>query len=506
MRTEDINPYKNNAKIHTEEQIEQIKSSITQFGMNDPIAVWGEDNIIVEGHGRLIACKQLGIEEVPVIRLDELTEEQRIAYTLVHNQTTLNTGFNIDILNAELDNIEYIDMSEFGFDLNEFEDIETESEEEEPEEIIEDEVPEEPEEPKSSPGDIYQLGNHRLMCGDSTSAEDIKKLMQSQKADLVFTDPPYGMKKEKDGVTNDNLSYEALLEFNKKWIPLTFDNLKDNGSWYCWGIDEPLMDIYANILKPMKNKNKITFRNLITWDKGSVPGMSSAEMRMYPRADEKCLFVMCGRQGLMNNANSYYEGWEPIRSYLEQEAKRVGLTPTKLKEICGVSMYSHWFTKSQFMLISEKHYKELQDYYKGEAFTRPYNSMDDKNAKEGSLAQHREEYRKIADEFYSTRAYFDNAHDNMNSVWHFTRTPEKERAEAGGHATPKPIALCSRAIKSSSRPEEVVLDVFGGSGSTLIACEQLNRKCYCMELEPKWIDVIIQRWENFTGKKAIKLN
>ena len=132
MQTEAINPYKNNAKIHTEEQIEQIKSSITQFGMNDPIAVWGEDNIIVEGHGRLIACKQLGIEKVPVIRLDELTEEQRIAYTLVHNQTTLNTGFNIDILNAELDNIEYIDMSEFGFDLEELEDVETESEEEEP--------------------------------------------------------------------------------------------------------------------------------------------------------------------------------------------------------------------------------------------------------------------------------------------------------------------------------------------------------------------------------------
>lgn len=111
---DDLKPYDNNAKIHTPEQIEQIKKSIQEFGMNDPIGIWGKDNLIVEGHGRLAACKELGMKEVPVIRLDDLTDEQRRAYTLVHNQTTMNTGFNMDILTEELDNID-IDMSELGF-------------------------------------------------------------------------------------------------------------------------------------------------------------------------------------------------------------------------------------------------------------------------------------------------------------------------------------------------------------------------------------------------------
>lgn len=111
---EQLKPYEKNAKIHTEEQIEQIKNSIQEFGMNDPIGIWGEDNLIVEGHGRLQACKELGMKEVPVIRLDDLTDEQRRAYTLVHNQTTMNTGFNMVILDEELDNID-IDMSELGF-------------------------------------------------------------------------------------------------------------------------------------------------------------------------------------------------------------------------------------------------------------------------------------------------------------------------------------------------------------------------------------------------------
>lgn len=125
VNIDELRPYENNAKIHTKVQIEQIKSSIKQFGMNDPIAIWGEDNIIIEGHGRLIACRELGINKVPVIRLDNLTEEQRKAYTLIHNQTTMNTGFDIDILNEELNNIINIDMSEFDFNfdfnLDEFE-------------------------------------------------------------------------------------------------------------------------------------------------------------------------------------------------------------------------------------------------------------------------------------------------------------------------------------------------------------------------------------------------
>lgn len=306
-------------------------------------------------------------------------------------------------------------------------------------------------------------------------------------ADLVFTDPPYGMKKESEGVLNDNLNYKDLLEFNRKWIPLSFSFLKDNGSWYCWGIDEPLMDIYSNILKPMQDNNQITFRNLITWDKATGFGQRSAEQRLYSIADEKCLFVMYGVQGFNNNSDNYFEGWEPVRMYLKNEAEKVGLNASKLKEICGVGMYSHWFSKCQFELIGEKYYKALQEHYKNEAFKK--------------------DYEEIKKDYYSTRAYFDNTHDNMNNVWHFERAryTDSETFTNNLHATPKPIALCARAVKSSARQGEIVLDLFGGSGSTLIACERTQRKCYMMELSEHYCDVIIARWEKETGKEAIKL-
>lgn len=151
----DLVPYSKNAKLHPQEQVEQIKKSIVEFGMNDPIAI-AKNNIIVEGHGRLIACKELGYTEVPIIRLDHLSDEERKAYTLAHNKLTMNSDFDLDILNDELDDILNIDMSDFGFDLD--------LEDEEEKEIIEDEVPEVPEEPKAKLGDIYQLGSHRLMC------------------------------------------------------------------------------------------------------------------------------------------------------------------------------------------------------------------------------------------------------------------------------------------------------------------------------------------------------
>ena len=478
-----LKEYKMNCKLHPKEQIEQIKRSIEEFGFNDPIAVW-KDNEIIEGHGRLLACQELGMEEVPIIRLDHLTDEERRAYMLVHNQSTMNSGFDDELLNVELEDID-IDMAQYGFDLT----VDTETKE-----IIEDEVPEEVE-TRCKLGNVWQLGEHRLICGDSTDIAVIDRLMDGVKADMVFTDPPYGMKKESEGVLNDNLNFDDLLDFNRQWIPLTFGALKDNGSWYCWGIDEPLMDIYSNILKPMAKENKITFRNLITWDKGNGQGQLSEDFRMYPIADEKCLFVMMGVQGFSNNADNYFEAWEPIRTYLKQERDRMGWSNADMKKMCGHSPTSgcHWFDKSQWMMPTEEEYKTWQHHAKGEGFKKEYEEI-------------KKEYEEIKKEYYSTRAYFDNTHDNQNNVWHFDRAGKDEREHTGGHATPKPIALCSRAIKSSSREGEIVLDVFGGSGSTLIACEQLNRKCYMAELDPKYCDVIIQRWEDFTGQKAVLIN
>ncbi len=433
---------------------------------------------------------------MPTIKVEDLTEQQIKAFRIADNKTSEIAEWDMELLEIELEGLE----DEFtGFDMEELNDMFLDDTEDDTE-VEEDDFDEEPpEEPISKRGDIWLLGRHRLMCGDATKKEDVERLMDGKKADMVFTDPPYGMKKEKEGVLNDNLNLDDLLEFNKKWIPLTFDSLKENGSWYCWGTDEPLMDIYSNILKPMIKENKITFRNLITWNKSYLKngntfnpfGASGSDnLRSYPIADEKCLFVMCGVQGFNNNSDNYFEGFEPIRKYLEEEAAKVNLDSKKLKEICGVGMYSHWFTKSQWDLMKEEHYLKLQNYYKNQAFKKEYKAF------KKEYKEIKKEYEKIKKEWYETRAYFTNA-DKCNNVWNIEITKGQEKEDAGGHATPKPIELCARGIKSSSREGEIVLDVFGGSGSTLIACEQLNRICYMMELNEKYADVIVNRYISF---------
>lgn len=489
---DEIIPYENNAKEHPDWQIAQIKNSIEKFGFNDPIAV-NENMGIIEGHGRYLAAKELGLKEVPCIILSGMTADEERAYIIAHNKLTMNTGFDLEVLEYELNalQVEDFDLSLTGFEDKEIDDILDKDDLEDEffdnkQDIVEDDIPEPPKKIFIKSGDLIELGNHRILCGDSTSENDIERLLNGQKAHLVFTDPPYGMKKEKDGVTNDNLNFSDLLEFNKRWIPLSFKYLTDVGSWYCWGIDEPLMDIYSEILKPMIKNNELTFRNLITWDKGNGQGQNSDKHRMYPIADEKCLFVMKGVQGFNNNADNYYEGWEPIRLYLLNEWRKIS-DKNDWGKYLGNCMGKHYFTKSQWLLPTEEQYKKLQE------IGREYGAF-------------KREYEDIKREYYKTRAYFDNTHDNMNNVWHFDRVAGKDRDETGGHATPKPLDLCSRAIKSSSRENENVLDLFGGSGSTLIACEQLGRKSFLMELEPKWVQVIIERYINFTKEDNIKIN
>ena len=507
MFTDEIIPYNNNPRVN-DGAVDAVAKSIEQFGFRSPIIV-DKDHVIIAGHTRLKASQRLGLKAVPVIVAGDLTEEQANALRIVDNRTSDLAEWDFVKLKEELEGIT-LDTSAYHFDqlvqdLRQQADQLMEEEKPTDAERIEedgfdvDQSLEEETDPIVKRGEIWKLGDHYLMCGDSTKWEDIEKLLNDgesprRKVDLVFTDPPYGMGKEKDGVANDNLYGDKLLAFNKLWIPLSFKALKDNGSWYCWGIDEPLMDIYAFILKPMIKSNEITFRNMITWDKGSGQGQKTQERRMYSPADEKCLFVMCGQSDLGNdNIENYDEAFEPIRSYLECEAKKVGLTAKKLTEITGVQMYGHWFGKSQFTKIPRNHYEKLQSEYEGKAFKMPYDDLNNL-------------FVRIMSNRASNRAYFDNTHDNMNNVWHFERAGQKERDLTGGHATPKPLALCARAIKSSSRPGETVLDLFGGSGSTLIACEQLGRKCLIMELEPKFCDVIIKRWETITGKKAEKEN
>lgn len=366
-----IKPYKKNAKLHPKEQIEQIKKSIEQFGMDDPIGIWKDE--IVEGHGRLIACKELGYTEVPIIRLDHLTDEERKAYTLAHNKLTMNSDFDLDILNDELMNFDTIDMSDFGFDI----DLNMEQEQE----IIEDEVPEVPDEPKAKLGDIYQLGNHRLMCGDSTSVDDISKLLNGNKINMVYTDAPYGI-----SIVNDKTHKVGAgnLAKNKEYLEVKGDDTTDTAK-----------DFYNNCVN-------IGIDNFILW------------------------------------GGNYFTDFLPF-------------SPSWLIWDKRVDMNSNNFADGEMAWCSFK------------TPVRIYHQLWNGMIREGE---------------------------------------HEDRV----HPTQKPVKMQTEILKDFTNENDNILDGFGGSGSTLMACEQTNRNCFMIEYEPHYIDVIIQRWENFTGEKAIKLN
>lgn len=197
--------------------IDYVKQSIKEFGFKVPIVV-DKDNEIIAGHTRKKAALEIGIKEVPVIIADDLSDEQVRAFRLADNKVAEFSEWDMELLQSELNMLEELNMDDFGFDMD-LDDEEAEVEEDNFEE-------EPPEDPVSEIGQIYQLGKHGLMCGDSTSEDDVNKLMNGKKAELVFTDPPYGAKKESDGVLNDNLNFDELLEFNKKWIKLSFSSLE----------------------------------------------------------------------------------------------------------------------------------------------------------------------------------------------------------------------------------------------------------------------------------------
>ncbi len=386
LHINDLTPYDKNAKIHTPEQIEQIKASITQFGMNDPIGVWGDKNIIVEGHGRLMALKELGHTEVDCIRLDHLSDDERKAYTLAHNKLTLNTDFDFDLLQSELDVIE-LDMSEFGFEELEAKIVATEQDEV---------VPDVPDEPKSKLGDIYQLGEHRLMCGDSTDKETVAKLMDGDKASVSFTSPPYnvghniGYDGKDSKYANDDDNNQEYLSFL-----VNFTNNAMRFSEYTFVNIQQLANNKIDLIDYL-NKFKLKLADTIIWDKGhGTPAMAHK------------VLTSC---------------FEFIYVFSEKATRAIGT-----KDFHG--------TVNNIIRVGAQHNNEFADI----------------------------------------------------------------------HNATFPIALPNEIITNFTNKNDAVLDLFGGTGTTLIACEKLNRKCYMMELDPKYVDVIIQRWEEFTGKQAIKL-
>ena len=326
---------------------------------------------------------------------------------------------------------------------------------------------------------------HRLLCGDSTKAEDVERLMDGETAVLVHADPPYGMGKESDGVENDNLYREKLDKFQMDWWRTFRPHLADNASAYIWGNAPDLWRLwYCGGLADLE---RLTMRNEIVWNKGNGLGMGSEKHRSYATVSERCLFFMLGEQGFNNNADNYWEGFEPIRSYLDGEMEKIG-GRKRWKEVLGNQMGPHYFTRSQWMFPTREAYERLQAEANGDGFNRDYDEL-------------KRDYDELKREFDATRAYFDNTHENMTDVWDFERVIGEERH---GHATPKPVQMMVRAIRSSTSDGDLLVEPFLGSGSTLIAAEQTGRKCYGLELTPAYCDVIVQRWETLTGEKAVR--
>ena len=379
IKIENLKPYEKNARKHQKEDVETIKASIKEFGMCDPIGIWGENNIIVEGHGRLMALKELGYEEVPCIRLDFLSDEQRRAYALAHNKTAEMSDWDFDLLDSELDNILDIDMTEFGFDM----------EEEEPEVTEDDYEVTVPEEPKAKLGDIYQLGNHRLMCGNSTILNDVERLMGGCKADMLLTDPPYnldyeGKTKDKLKIKNDKMNNENFRQFLVDAFTNADMVMKPGAVFYIWHADSEGYNFRGACFDA-----GWTVRQCLIWNKNSmVMGRQD-----YQWKHEPCLY-----------------GWKDGAGHL-------------------------WA-----------------------------------------------------------------ADRKQTTVLNFERPTKSEL-----HPTMKPIPLFDYQIKNNTKGGDIILDLFGGSGTTIMACEQNGRCAYTMEYDPKYVDVIIERWEQFTGQKAVLL-
>lgn len=366
-------PYVKNSRTHSDEQVAQIAASIKEFGWTNPILIDG-DNGIIAGHGRLMAARKLGYKEIPTIELKDLTEAQKKAYIIADNRLALNAGWDNEMLKLEFDQLAELgfDLELTGFSLDEIADLAPLMIEEGL--TDEDAAPGLPEEPITKVGDIYQLGRHRLMCGDSTSMDSVDKLMDGNKVDMVFTDPPYnvafnGRSGKHDVIKNDNMPEADFADF----IAEVCNTIR--------AVDPKVYYIWCNWNFYGVLQDKLDYKSCIVWAK-NVFGMGNG----YRHQHEFCLF----------------------NGKIDQEIK------------------------------------------------------------------------------------------NESDLWNVKKDTNYV------HPTQKPVALSVRAFGNHVKLLNV-LDLFGGSGSTLIGAEQTGRSAFLMELDPKYCDVIVKRWENFTGKKAVLL-
>lgn len=381
---DELQAYENNPR-HNDKAVGAVAASIDRFGWKQPLVI-DKDGVIVAGHTRAKAAEMLGLRVVPCVVADDLTEDEIRAYRLADNKVAELADWDFDKLEeemAELADVDF-DMTAFGFD-----EIEEEDEEEDnPRELKEDEPPEmdEDEEPRSKLGDIWQLGRHRLMCGDSTDKGNVLRLLDGAKADMVFTDPPYGVN-VKGGKGKGNL---IMGDLTQTAIPFSF------------------------------------------------------EIAVEVATKEKAHFYFCG-------------GESNLQLYQKLFDRYLHMLPKHLI-----------WVKNGFVMKMNGYHNQFEIIFHG--------------YKQGSGAL-----------WFSGRT-----ENEASDVWHVKRDAVQNYL----HPTQKPLELPARAIRNSSAVGAIVFEPFGGSGSTLIACEQLERTCYAMELDPRFCDVIIKRWEQLTGETA----
>lgn len=425
LKINEIKPYEKNPR-QNDQAVKAVAESIKQFGFQQPIVV-DKNKVIIVGHTRHKAAKKLGLEEVPCVIADNLTEKQVKKYRLADNKVGELAEWDEELLWAELQDIGIGEgMEDFGFDEADFniEDDNIEVEEDYYE-------PEIPAAPKAKRGDIYQLGQHRLMCGDCTSEEDVDALMDGEAADLCVTDPPYnvnygdkaefldkgdGGSRNTSHILNDDMSDDQFYTFLYDFYTQMLRSLKPGGPFYIWHAESE----GVNFRKALQDAGG-QIRQCIIWNKNSLV----LSRQDYHWKHEPCLY------GWKDGAGHYFIDDRSQTTVWEDKIDVDKLTKEEMKAL-------------------------LKDIFEDRVSTSVMNE----------------------------------AKPSVNDM----------------HPTMKPVKLIGRLIKNSSRRNEAVVDFFGGSGSTLIAAEQLGRRCYMMELDEKYVDVIIDRWEQLTGQKAVKIN
>lgn len=489
-----LKPYKRNPRTHSKAQVALLAKSIERWGWTIPVLV-DERGEIIAGHGRIEAARLLGIASVPCMVARGWTDAERRAYVIADNQLTIAGGWNTQTLSLELRELAglKVDLDGLGFSSKTLDNLLGTDEARRRElEAAEDLAPDADGARRSKLGSLWQLGEHRVLCGDSTDPAAVLRVMGDEIADLVHADPPYGMGKEADGIANDNLYRGKLDAFQLSWITAALPSMRENASLYIWGLAPDLWRLWYGA--GLDKLDAFVLRNEVVWAKGSGNGQTSAAQQSYVPETERCLFLQRGPQVLESmNADEFWEGYEPLRAWLCEQRDAVRWTARDIHRLTGTQMSPRWFSRSQFAPIARQHYETLRDAALGCAFDLTYDELQARFDTGGAMRRQR------AEELRERRSFFDNTHDNMTDVWRFNRVTGAERY---GHATPKPVALAARAVASSCPANGLVFEPFLGTGSTLIAAEITGRRCNGVELEPQFVDIVVRRWERHTGRKA----